>query len=221
MSPMMMLPKRVSAGVLVATWLAACGGATTGDPPQAALPAVDASPAADSGIAGDDGAAPDSTADGGLVARAIVTMNGGAAGGCVTVPTMMLGDFGDPGAGSPPRSVGNGERFEGKAATVDCRIAPRPDGFEITATVALGDTPRLTLSGKTDLKGSSSAAAMTLAGERSWTSPSCTLDVSALSPQGGVAAGRYWGRLTCMRATNDLGATCDIFGQIRLENCRL
>ncbi len=204
----------VSFGLVVSS-IAACGGATTADPVDAAIP--DASSAPDSGSAGapsegsEDAAAP--------AARVIVAMNGGAAPGCVTVPPMTLGTFGDPAAGAPAVPVTDGERLQGKPVAVTCRVTSLADGFAIDAAVTVEGGARLTLAAKTDLKGSSSNAAVSLAEERSWSSPSCTLDVSALAPQGGVGPGRYWGLVTCMGAANDLGATCDLFGQIRLENC--
>lgn len=219
----MPLSRGIARFVILAVGLGACGGATAVD----ATDTSDASPPQDAS-AGDgstldapgDASTLDAPIDAGPAARAIVTVHGGAAAGCVTVPPMTVGDFGAPAAGVPAKSVANDERVDGKRVGVACRVAALSDGFEIDATVSVEGGPRLKLTGKTDLKGSSSATVFSLAQERTWTSPTCKLDVSAISPQGGAASGRYWGLVTCAGATSDLGATCDIFGQIRLENCR-
>lgn len=203
--------------VILAVGLGACGGATAVD----ATDTSDASAPQDASSGSTvDASTPDAPVDAGPAARAIVTVHGGAAAGCATVPPMTVGDFGAPAGGVPAKSVANDERIDGKRVGVACRVAALSDGFEIDATVTIEGGPRLTLTGKTDLKGSSSATVFTLAQERTWKSPTCKLDVSGISPQGGAASGRYWGLVTCAGATSDLGATCDIFGQIRLENCR-
>jgi hypothetical protein len=152
-------------------------------------------------------------------ARAIVTMNGGAAAGCATVPSFHVGDFGDQATGVPPTPVDDGAVDGGRTVAVTCKVAPSAGGgFDLEANVAtVGDTT-LTIRAAVDAQGKTKAGNMTLKKTSTWSSASCDLDATAL-PQGAVAGGRYWALVACGGSTSDTGATCDISGQLRVENC--
>lgn len=208
--------------VVAAACALGCGGSTT-----AGVSASDHGGAADaSGSAPDAGASATDggTSDGALPAatpQAILTLNGGAAAGCASVPAMKVGDFGDQTKGVPPAPVASGATAGGEVVTVTCRVAPSAGGFELQATIALANDATLSLQGTLDADGKTAAANLVLEkGSTKWTSTTCTTAPSAVGPFGGVAAGRSWTLFTCGGATSNDAATCDIFGQIRVENCR-
>jgi len=150
--------------------------------------------------------------------RAIVRMNGGAAADCATVPAMAVGDFGDASMGISPTPLENGERQAGKVVTIQCRVAPDGSGYAVEGSVAVEGGIALSLRGAVDAAGKGSATAFSLKKTVGWSSTSCTLDTT-LQPQAGVAPGRVWAMVSCGGAKSDTGGTCDIFGEIRLENC--
>ena len=196
---------------VVVAWLAplACGGSTATGPP------ADGAVERDGGSQDAGDARPVPLAR----AQAIVTMSGGAAAGCVTVPPMRLGDFPDVAGGTKARPVVSGDVEGGNAVSVACRVVAAGSGFSLEATIAIAGDATLTLRATTDAQARTTAGRMTLRKTAAWSSTSCTFDAAALSPSGGVANGRYWALVTCGGATSDIGATCDIFGQIRVENC--
>lgn len=141
-------------------------------------------------------------------------MNGGAAAGCGSVPAFALGAFADATAHRP---VKNGAEENGETANVACRVAPAGAGFAVEMTIGLGTTT-LTIRSDVDGTGGSTAAKLDLVGGgATWTSDTCTLDATGV--QMGVAAGRYWAIVSCGGATSSAGDTCDLFGQVRVENC--
>lgn len=141
-------------------------------------------------------------------------MNGGAAATCATVPAFKIGQFADATAHRP---VKNGEVEDGETANVACRVAPNGTGFAVEATIGLGTTT-LTLRSDVDATGGSTDAKLNLVGGgATWSSATCTLDATGV--QMGVAAGRYWALVSCGGATSATGDTCDLFGQVRVENC--
>ena len=167
---------------------------------------------------GDAGTSSSTSSSGGdppaPVPQAIVTTNGGAAAQCASVPALQIGAFADATAHRP---VKNGEVENGETANVACRVAPNGNGFAVEMTVGLGTTT-LTVRSDVDASGGSSAAKLNLVGGgATWSSTTCTLDATGV--QMGVAAGRYWAMLSCAGATSASGDTCDIFGQVRVENC--
>lgn len=145
--------------------------------------------------------------------QAIATLNGGAAAGCATVPALKVGQFAEATAHRP---VKNGETEDGESVTVACRVAPNGAGFAVNLTIAKGTTS-LAISDDVDDSGGSTTANMNVTSGATWSSASCKLDASGV--QMGVANGRYWAMVTCMGATSTTGETCDIFGQVRVENC--
>jgi hypothetical protein len=196
---------------------AACGSTTSSDP------GADGGPAEGGGADGpvDAGGNDTGEGDGSAAAtpRAIVRANGGAAAGCATVPALIVGDFGDPTTGAPPSPVDNGGQVGGKAVAITCRVAPiAAGGFTLSGSVAISGDTSFTIDATLDPKGKTSAGSFTLTKTSRWTSATCTLDPTS-RPEQGVAAGRFWGMLSCGGATSDKGATCDIFGELRLENC--
>jgi len=164
----------------------------------------------------------DSGSDGStlVTSQAIITAYGGAAAGCQTVPGLSIGDFGDPGAGKLPRPVKNGATEDGGTVSVTCRVAPNGSGgFELDATTSYGGTT-LTVKATLDMQGKTTAGKLNLAkvGGASWSNVTCSFDPSS-SPSMGVAAGRYWALMSCGQSVSTNADTCDIFGQIRFENC--
>lgn len=195
---------------------AACGGT------QSTGLAADGGPLADGGTEGGT-PADASTGDGGNnpapKTRAIVRMNGGAAAGCITVPMFTVGDFGDSTMGVAPKPVENGDVVSGRVVTITCRVAAAAaGGFELEANVTTAGDTTLTIRGTLDAQGKTKAGIMTLKKTSTWSSSSCVLDPTAL-PQGAVAPGRYWTSLACGGSTSDTAAMCDIFGELRVENC--
>jgi hypothetical protein len=199
--------------VTVVSYAGACGGATS------------------SGTTGDDGGTSEGGSSDGAVSdsgtndsgtanpRAIVRANGGAAAGCVTVPAFVVGDFGDSTSGAPPTPVDNGGAQGGKSVAVACRVAPlATGGFALAGSVAIAGDTSFTINGTLDAQGKTSAASFTLKGTTGWSSTTCSLDPTT-RPEQGIAAGRYWATLTCGGAISGAGARCDIFGELRLENC--
>ena len=86
------------------------------------------------------------------------------------------------------------------------------------AGIVVGTTMSLTTSATVDAQGGTTAGKLELKGNGAeWSSSSCKLDATGV--QMGVAAGRYWATFACMGATSGTGETCDIFGQLRIENC--
>lgn len=145
--------------------------------------------------------------------QAIATINGGAAAECATVPALKLGEFGETGN----RPVQNGAVESGATANVACRVASNGGSFAVEVTIGLGTTT-LTVRSDVDSAGASSAAKMNLVGNgATWSSDTCKLE--AATALMGVASGRYWAMLSCPGATSASGDTCDIFGQVRVENC--
>lgn len=152
-------------------------------------------------------------------ARAIVRMNGGAAADCATVPSMTVGDFGDATTGSPPVPVEDGATQGGKAVAITCRVAPNATGgFDIAGSVAIAGDASLTLRASLDATGKGAGGNFALKKTTAWSSTSCTLDTT-VRPGAGAAAGRVWAQLTCGGSKSDTGGTCDIFGEVRFENC--
>ena len=147
------------------------------------------------------------------IPQAIATLNGGAAAGCATVPALKVGQFADATAHRP---VKNGETEDGESVTVACRVAPTGAGFAVNLTITKGTTA-IAISDDVDASGASTTANMNVTSGATWSSASCKLDASGI--QMGVAAGRYWAMVTCMGATSSSGETCDIFAQVRVENC--
>jgi hypothetical protein len=146
--------------------------------------------------------------------QAIAQLNGGAAAGCATVPAFTLGAFADATAHRPVKS---GETENGETANVACRVAPNGSDFAVEMTLGLGGTT-VTIRSDVDATGGSHAAKLNLvSGAATWASETCTLDATGV--QMGVAAGHYWAMVSCMGATSAGGETCDIFGQVRVENC--
>jgi hypothetical protein len=144
-------------------------------------------------------------------------MNGGAAGGCVTVPAFTVGEFGDPTTMSPSRPVKDGAQEGGKTVKVECRVVPSAGGFDVEVNVStVGDTT-LSLRATVDSQARSNAGKMTLKKTDTWSSATCKLET--LTPSQGVAAGRFWTHVTCMGAVSETAAMCDIFGEVRVENC--
>jgi hypothetical protein len=159
-------------------------------------------------------------ADGAFVpkSRAIVRMNGGAAADCATVPAMAIGDFGDVAMGIAPTPVENGDRLAGKVVTIQCRVARDGSGYALEGNVAVDGDVTLALRGALDNAGKGNVTAFSLKKTVGWTSTSCTLDTT-VRPGAGAAAGRIWAMVSCGGARSEAGGTCDIFGEIRLENC--
>jgi hypothetical protein len=120
-----------------------------------------------------------------------------------------VGDFADPQSGVSSRPVKSGE----EGVTVTCRVAPTGSGFAVNATITSGGTT-LEVSGDVDASGNTANGKMTLG---SWQSTMTKLDTSG-NAQFGIAAGRYWA-LFSTKATSTTSETCDIFGEIRVENC--
>lgn len=147
--------------------------------------------------------------------QAIARFNGGAAAGCATVPAFNVGQFADATAHRP---VISGEADDdGQSVSMACRIAPNGTDFAVNLTITKGTTT-LAIEDGVDARGGSITAKVDLSGGgASWSSASCTLDATGL--QMGIAAGRYWATVTCMGATSAGGETCDIFGEVRVENC--
>ncbi len=162
--------------------------------------------------------APDDDASVMAKPRAIVRMNGGAAADCATVPAMAVGDFGDVSMGIFPIPVQTGERQAGKVVTIQCRVVSDGSGYVVEGNVAVDGDAALSLRGTVAAGGKGSATAFSLKKTVGWSSTSCTLDTT-LRPGAGVAAGRVWAMVSCGGAKSDTGGTCDIFGEIRLENC--
>jgi hypothetical protein len=151
--------------------------------------------------------------------RAIVRANGGAAASCVTVPAFVVGDFGDSTSGVPPTPVDNGGLQGGKRVAITCRVAPlAAGGFALAGSVAIAGDGSFTINATLDAQGKTSTASFTLVGTSSWSSTTCSLDPTT-RPEQGIAVGRYWATLTCGGASSGAGAMCDIFGELRLENC--
>lgn len=147
--------------------------------------------------------------------QAIARFNGGAAAGCASVPAFNVGQFADATAHRPVKS---GEADDdGESVSVACRIAPNGGDFAVNLTITKGPTT-LAIQDDVDGQGGSTTARVDLSGGgASWSSASCKLDATGL--QMGVAAGRYWAMVTCMGAASTGGDTCDIFGEVRVENC--
>jgi len=147
-------------------------------------------------------------------AQAIAQFNGGAAAGCATVPAFKVGDFADATAHRP---VKDGDTEAGQTVHVDCRVAPDADKFELTVVITMG-TSSVNLEGSLDAQGGTTSGKLLLKGNGAeWTATSCKLDATGV--QMGVAAGRYWAMVSCAGATSANADTCDIFGQLRVENC--
>ncbi len=185
----------------------------TSDPDSSAVQLSDATAANDA-----------NASEGGSTAtpQAIVSLYGGAAAGCQSVPPVTIGDFGDPNAGKAPRPVKDGEsEGDGGAVVIKCRVASHGATtfvFEARvehAGVALELSSTLSETGK----GLTGNLSLKKVGGATWTNAgTCTFDSSA-SPSMGIADGRYWGLLTCMQSMSSANETCDVFGQIRFENC--
>jgi len=133
----------------------------------------------------------------------------------MTVPNFTVGEFGD--GSKPARPVRDGEQDGANRVSVTCRVRPSGANFEVEANIATAGDTTFTLLATVDAQGKSAAGAMTLKKTTQWTHPTC--DLAILTPQQGVAAGRYWAHITCASSVTDPPATCDIFGELRIENC--
>jgi len=181
---------------------------------------ISGAPPSDAGAAA-DGASSTADVDASQIkAQTILTVNGGAAAACASVPAMKIGDFGSPSMGQVPKPVVSGDSDSGKLVTVTCRTAPSGGGgFALQATIAIAGDASISLQGTLDAQGRTVQGSLVLErGSTTWTSATCTTDSSAL-PQGGVAPGRYWGIFNCSDAKSNAGAACGISVQLRIENC--
>jgi hypothetical protein len=211
-----------SFGFLALALVLACSGGsdvTAGD--GGALPneagSTDAVSADGSSGAITDANAGDGDATGAITPQAIVQVYGGAAAGCSTVPPLFVGDFGDPQAGKPPVPVKDGASQDGGAVSVSCSvIAIGSTGFDFAASVTYAGT-KLDLTATLDASGKTTAAKMVLQKSATWTSSTCKLEPT--TAQMGVGVGRYWGSMSCIQATSGANDKCDIFGQVRFEDC--
>lgn len=148
-------------------------------------------------------------------AQAALRLNGGAAADCANVPGFSLGQFSD---GSPPAAVlvKNGDPKEGGLVDVTCRVKDTGNGFDVSLYAA--DDSGLSIAAAVDAVGNGAAGKMTFKTTTgAWQSETCTLDASG--PFMGVAAGRYWGMFACTSAKSSNGGACDVFGEVRFENC--
>lgn len=141
----------------------------------------------------------------------------GSGTGCEAVPDLAIGDFGDPANNVPAKPIPNATREDGSVIAVFCQVFPKDGGFRVYATVGRSGTT-FELDANVDSAGAETTAAMSLIGpDGTWKSQTCTL--SQTSPQMGVATGRYWAKFSCPSSTSTPNVTCDVSGEIRLENC--
>lgn len=141
----------------------------------------------------------------------------GAGMGCEDVPDLAIGDFGSADAGTLPKPVPNGTREDATVVAVNCRVIPASGGFSVYATVGRSGTT-FELEANVDSNGATTAGGVSLIGPAgTWQSETCTL--SQTSPEMGVGTGRYWGVFSCPASTSTPNVTCDLFGEIRVENC--
>jgi hypothetical protein len=168
-----------------------------------------------------DGGARDGDADAEeeAVYQAILRTTGGDKAECSGVPALSIGAFGNPAAEPPVPStaVPNGTKEEATVVAVFCKVAPKAGGFAVYATVGRSGTT-FELEADVDAQGASTAAGVTLIGPNgTWSSETCTL--TQTGPQMGVANGRYWATFSCPGATSTENVSCDLSGEVRLENC--
>lgn len=147
-------------------------------------------------------------------AQAVVRLNGGAAAGCVGTE-FMLGELSDA-TPSAARVVKNGTTDDGGTVGVSCRVASTGGGFAVSADISTSSS--FQIEGSVDASGKTSAGKLTFkTAARAWQAETCTFDTSG--PFMGVAAGRYWGRVSCAGAKATTGESCDLFAEVRVEDC--
>lgn len=144
-----------------------------------------------------------------------ILRTGGSGAGCEDVPDLAIGTFGD--AGVEPKPVPNGTREDATVVAVNCRVIPANGGYSVYATVGRSGTT-FELEANVDSNGATTAGGVSLIGPAgTWQSETCTL--SQTSPQMGVTTGRYWAVFSCPASTSTPNVTCDLFGEVRVENC--
>lgn len=144
-----------------------------------------------------------------------ILRTGGSGAGCEDVPDLAIGDFGD--AGTVARPVPNGTREDATVVAVNCRVVPASGGYTIYATIGRSGTT-FELEANVDSNGATTNGGVSLIGPAgTWQSETCTL--SQTSPEMGVGSGRYWAAFSCPASTSTPNVTCDLFGEVRVENC--
>lgn len=147
----------------------------------------------------------------------ISTTNSDGGGTCTDAPELAIGEFGDVEANKPARVVPNGTKENGTVVAVSCKVVSASGGFSVYGTVGRSGTTFEILA-DVDSKGASSAGKMTFIGPNgTWSSETCVLSQPLATM--GVAAGRYWAAFSCPSSTSTENLTCDVSGEIRLENC--
>jgi hypothetical protein len=151
--------------------------------------------------------------------QAVLRTSGSGEAGCADVPVLEIGEFGNPAAEPPVPAtpIPNGRREDGSIVQVYCEVVPKGGGYRVYATVGRSGTT-FELEADVDSSGATNAGGVVLIGPKgTWTSETCTLAQSA--PYMGVATGRYWATFSCPSSTSTPNVTCDVAGEVRLENC--
>jgi hypothetical protein len=133
----------------------------------------------------------------------------------------MIGSFGNPPT-TPAMPVDDQGSFGGGTAAVSCKVVPNATGFDVQLQASLSGAS----GGSITVQGSVTASGMqtglkvvTASSTDMFAQTDCTMTYDS-SPDMGVAAGRIWGVVTCVKGV-DLAKshTCEVTAQIRFENC--
>jgi len=120
----------------------------------------------------------------------------------------------------PAAPVADGAAVGDGQLSFNCRVATTTGGFDANANVQVTGTNAggLLFSGSPSTAGASNSGTVSITVQgQTYSASTCVLTSGAGQ---GIAAGRYWANLTCTGATSQATQhTCDIEGQIRIENC--
>jgi hypothetical protein len=123
---------------------------------------------------------------------------------------------------SDPKSVSNGETYEGSAATVGCTVASSGSGYMMSGNVSVG-VGSFTVSGMLTSSGTQSGLTASVtngtAGGIAYSSTDCTMTYTSFNSMP-VKAGAVWGTVICpTMTTGEPGVACEGTIQMQLTNC--
>ena len=197
----------LAASFVSAVLLAGCSSGTTGG-------TGDGGTSGSSGSSGSSGG-PLATPQAILVAKLVA---GSSAAACPDAgKTITIGAF------DPQRPVADDAAEAGGKVNMSCTVIPGAAGFDVNATVELSGAMggAVTLVGSTTATGSAATATMSFTTQGvTFAGMNCVLDGGVRMSQSGAAAGRYWAGFKCVDAVAPTTErTCNIEGEIRIENC--
>jgi hypothetical protein len=164
-----------------------------------------------------------------VVAQAAVVWNvtpgTNSAAGCSAVDDTW--EIGNP-ESAPIVTVPNGGTSNGVPVTVNCVVAPKPDGYTVVANVQYGNDGALTVTGLVTVGANGQAETATamsgvfndnLGLVANLSQNNCTVTFTQ-NPNMGIAAGRIWGVIDCPQATTTTGSeVCDGHAEFIFEGC--